>query len=118
LLLFITLQRPENNEQAIRRNADEDAHEAFETGRKRRHSLSPTTGRQPRPWRQAEVQHDGDALYAEAAGLQVRPATPAESGTMPSRPREGRRYPLWGTRWSHAEASPTDLGNAPVSYQR
>ena len=33
LLLFVPLQRPENNEQAIRGNADEDAHEAFETGR-------------------------------------------------------------------------------------
>ena len=33
LLLFVPLQRPENNEQAIRSNANEDAHEAFETGR-------------------------------------------------------------------------------------
>ena len=33
LLLFVPLQRPENNEQATRGNANEDAHEAFETGR-------------------------------------------------------------------------------------
>jgi hypothetical protein len=33
LLLFVPLQRPGNNEQAICGNADEDAHEAFETGR-------------------------------------------------------------------------------------
>jgi hypothetical protein len=32
-LLFVPLQRPGNNKQAIRGNADEDAHEAFETGR-------------------------------------------------------------------------------------
>jgi hypothetical protein len=32
-LLFVTFQRPENNQQAIRGNADGDAHEAFERGR-------------------------------------------------------------------------------------
>jgi hypothetical protein len=33
LYCFFLLQRPENNEQAIRSDADEDAHQSFETGR-------------------------------------------------------------------------------------
>ena len=45
LLPFVPLQRPENNEQAIRGNADEDAHEAFETGRNIGYSAWPLNQR-------------------------------------------------------------------------
>ena len=68
LLLFVPLQRPENNEQAIRGNADEDAHEAFETGR-------TAPGRHQPGWRRAA------AAVAGAGGNRGHPIHQAGSAS-------------------------------------
>lgn len=67
LLLFVPLQRPENNEQAIRGNADEDAHEAFETGRNIGYRAWPLNQRDQK----AEDKLGADVADAIAAILNV-----------------------------------------------
>src|ERR1700732_4594063 len=67
LLLFVPLQRPENNEQAIRGNADEDAHEAFETGRNIGYRVWPLNQRDQK----AEDKLGADVADAIAAILNV-----------------------------------------------
>ena len=67
LLLFVPLQRPENYEPAIRGNADEDAHETFETGRDICYSARPLNQR----GQKAEDKLGADVPDAIAAILNV-----------------------------------------------
>ena len=67
LLLFVPFQTPENNEQAIRGNADKDAHEAFETGRNIGYRAWPLNQRDQK----AEDKLGGDVADAIAAILNV-----------------------------------------------
>ena len=67
LPLLVPLQRPENNEHAIRGNADEDAHEAFETGRNIGYGAWPLNQRD----QNAEDKLGADVADAIAAILNV-----------------------------------------------
>jgi hypothetical protein len=66
-MLFVPRQGPENNEQAIHSNADEDAHEAFETGRNMCYRARPLNQRDQK----AEDKLGADVADAIVAILNV-----------------------------------------------